>query len=224
MALVKPGPLVTAISGTVGGVTFAQGRRSTIARPTPPPLPNTSTKQLKRQAQAYNVVREWQTLTAEQKAAWEAAGAALTVSNRIGTRAPLSGYSYFRRVNMLNALVGLILRDAIQAPEVADQPLGPVLSIGAGPTMDVDFDNSSPYVANFMFYGALHYRSTPTSTLGPFTFIGTEASLISNTIDITTLWQSVFPFPKVGQFYAVKMIPFDHRTLPGAPFTLSDTR
>ena len=224
MALVKPGPLVTAISGTVGGVTFAQGRRSTIARPNPPPLPNASTKQRKRQAEAYNVVREWQNLTDAQRAAWTAAGASLTVSNRIGTRAPLSGYNYFRRLNILNAMEGLILRDVIQAPDVADQPLNPVLSITAGPSMDIDFDNSAPYVANFIFYGALHYRSTPTTTLGPFTYLGSEASLLSNSVPLTDIWESVFPFPQVGQFYAIKMVPFDHRSLPGAPFYLSDLR
>ena len=227
MALFRNSAIVGAISGNIGGQTFVLGRHANIVRNTPHPPHNQSPLQLLRQGQNAHVSAHWRTLTALQQDSWRAAGAALVGTNAVGSRVPLSGFRYFMKTNFLQFMIEGTISDEPQAINADEAIENPVLSVVAGPTMEVAFDNSiggGGYVARFLIYGNLLYRSTVTKKIGPFQFCGVTVGPYSGPIDVGALFTKVFSFPEAGQFYSIKMVPWDTLRISGPASTLSDLR
>ena len=102
MALIKLGALVSNISGSIGGTTFARNRGGAYIRNRTVPLnPQSPRQTLVRQVfgQLSNV---WSTiLTATQRTAWELYASNVPLTNALGEDRNVSGINMFSRGNAL---------------------------------------------------------------------------------------------------------------------------
>lgn len=97
MAIFTPGPLVTSISGNVGGVNFAAGPRANYCR-TAPLVPNSRTVYQLRSREAH--VRHqllWIAMTENIREYWRNGARQLAFPDRLGRLRHLSGYGLWMR-------------------------------------------------------------------------------------------------------------------------------
>lgn len=108
MALIKTGQGVAAISGSIGGTTFARNRygayarnRSTVVNPATP-------SQSAMRLIMATLVQAWSsTLSTAQRAAWDVYGANVAMLNRLGEQVFLPGFNHFIRSNSIRLQAGL---------------------------------------------------------------------------------------------------------------------
>jgi len=100
MALVKFGGGVVQMSGSIAGDTFARNRYGNYVRSrTKPVNPNTSAQNQIRTIFSDLTTRWAQTLTANQRAAWNLYGSNVNMKNRLGETVNLTGFNHYLRSN-----------------------------------------------------------------------------------------------------------------------------
>lgn len=95
MAIIRPGSLVGAISGALGGAVFANTRAGLIVRPRGVRTGQAGAQLSLVQGSVGRVAAAWNALTDAQRAAWVTAAAARPYPNRLGVMRPLSGYQLY---------------------------------------------------------------------------------------------------------------------------------
>ncbi len=145
MALIKHGPVVAGISGSIGGTTFARNRYGAYMRNRTKPInPNTASQQVVRATMAFLTDRWSQTLTAAQRTAWNLYGASVVMLNRLGENINLTGFNHYIRSNSILKRSGRTLVDA--GPTIFEVPQAdPTLSITASEAtqqITVTFDDT----------------------------------------------------------------------------------
>lgn len=93
MALVKTGPIVTAISGQVGGVQFSNTKRGTIAGKIPARQNNDTNKHVQAKLIFARLSQHWTSLTFLQKSPWNNLAAIAVKPDRLGQARHPSGRS-----------------------------------------------------------------------------------------------------------------------------------
>jgi hypothetical protein len=134
MAIIKPSALVSAIAGTVGGVTFIQTASGQSARLWyPPPLRRSPAQSNQRNALAI-LGNAWRDLSATQRANWNtyAAEYEQLLTNRFGDTFSASGWNWFSRINLNRQAVLLSLRDDPPTDSVPAAPTGITVTFSAG--------------------------------------------------------------------------------------------
>jgi len=102
MALVKFGGGVIQMSGSIAGNTFARNRYGNYVRArTKPVNPNTALQVAIRSALSLLTTRWSQTLTADQRTAWNLYGASVNMTNKLGETMNLSGFNHYIRSNVI---------------------------------------------------------------------------------------------------------------------------
>lgn len=99
MAIIRTGPIVSDISGSLGSVVFVAGAASTVARPRPNKLFHSSPSLQRARSFISNVRRTWSTLTALQQDAWRTSASDINSTNALGQSSPMSGFNLFVKVN-----------------------------------------------------------------------------------------------------------------------------
>lgn len=113
MALIKFGGGVVGMSGSIAGTTFARNRYGSYARARTKPInPNTGFQQNVRSALSYLTTRWSQTLTADQRTAWNLYGSSVAMLNKLGETIYLSGFNHYIRSNTWLRTVGAAAVDA----------------------------------------------------------------------------------------------------------------
>lgn len=115
MALIKPGAIVSAISGTIGGVNFAVNSQRAIARKARRRVVVYTQRQLQRRAAFKTVIDAWRSLTAAQRAAWATLAEQQRWKDRLGQARQPSGREFFISHNIELALADQTL-DTTAAP------------------------------------------------------------------------------------------------------------
>lgn len=95
MALVRLGPIVQAISGTTGAVTFVRKGPRTVARRRQGFRLKTSAAVLERQSRMITIRHRWGILTTLQRDAWATYGRTILRRNRLGTLTALTAYQAY---------------------------------------------------------------------------------------------------------------------------------
>jgi hypothetical protein len=120
---------MTSASGSIGGVTYSHNRSGMYRRARRVPVnPNTTYQQSQRDAFS-TAAGLWRTLTAPQRADWEAYAAATPTTNSLGQTVYLTGAQQHQAYNALSYRFGL---GALAAPPATPgrAPLGmPVVAI-----------------------------------------------------------------------------------------------
>lgn len=134
MAIAIPS-VVSAISGSIGGLVFAPNKGGVSIRARKTPVnPNTPQQQAVRTAMASLAVQWNNTLTPAERDAWETYAANVPIPNKIGSSILLSGISMYCRCNVPRIQAGL--------PQVDVAPT--IYNIGdfSAPTFAYDSTNS----------------------------------------------------------------------------------
>lgn len=100
MALVRPGPLVAAISGNVGAVNFAQTRYGHVLRKKLTRTRKLSERQLVQRSRFKIIQLAWIELTEDQRNAWRASAKLLRFTNRLGLSRHISGYQLYLKTSL----------------------------------------------------------------------------------------------------------------------------
>lgn len=99
MALIRPGPIVRKLSGSVEDVTFSPGPGGAIARQKTHTCNPESQLQFSARSELSEIAKLWQSLTDAQHLAWKATSYQHPYTNRIGHQHHLSGYQFFVKLN-----------------------------------------------------------------------------------------------------------------------------
>jgi len=108
MALVKYGGGIVQMSGSIAGNTFARNRYGNYVRAkTKPVNPNTARQVGIRAALAELTSRWSQTLTDNQRIAWQLYADSVNMKNKLGEVIKLSGFNHYIRSNVMRNRIGL---------------------------------------------------------------------------------------------------------------------
>lgn len=129
MAIITPGPIVSEVSGRIGGTVFAHNRGGMYARNGTKPSIVTTPSAQDFKAILGTVSKLWNNLSAAQVAAWNTYAANNPQKNRLGRQISLTGQNFFIKLNsrLLYA----------KAPSIALPPTAPPPSIAAISAMSV---------------------------------------------------------------------------------------
>ena len=99
MAIFKSNPIVTSISGNLGGASFAAGRGSPIIRQRIRRTKQTDANHMLIRARQAQLRAAWREFTNPQRTAWNTAASTLNHPDRLGTYRPTPGFNLFLRWN-----------------------------------------------------------------------------------------------------------------------------
>lgn len=193
--IAKLGPLVSAIAGSIGGVTMQRSPGGTIVRSKPLPIQRPSRFSSIATQRTSTVNFAWRALTPTQRAAWQAFADTQTWYNRFGDPYAASGYVAFLKNNLgtlANAGAFIPLPIAVDPPVTTACPLPANLRFLYDSDTDIIFLTSSDaatsadtvltmYVSPIVSTGRKAYS-------GPRTWLGAVASATTLPIVLTTAY------------------------------------
>lgn len=109
MAIIRPGALAAATSGSVGGLTFASTRNGALVRSRPSKVNAQSIPQMASRARLSRAQNAWLALTAVQKTAWNNAAAVKFYPNKLGVQRHLTGHQMFLKQALIYIALGLAI-------------------------------------------------------------------------------------------------------------------
>ena len=112
MSLVKYGGGIIQMSGSVAGNTFARNRYGNYIRAKTKPINPRTALQTKIREAIQDLTARWsQTLTANQRTAWNLYADSVNMKNRLGEVVKLSGFNHYKRSNVQSLRAGLATID-----------------------------------------------------------------------------------------------------------------
>lgn len=206
MAIFTPGPLVSALSGTLGSVTFKVGPHANVlakARTVRPPV---LAPTLQQQSIYPQLVAAWTALTFQQRAPWHTAAATFVTPNRLGVRRRLSAFQLYMKVNLPPSAA--VFRPLLLPP----QPLilQPRVSISFNFTFETSYQiKYSPTGTTAATHGDLYaaplFRTSDAPSPPPLRFIASD--LADNFFhDFRPEWLKIFDDFQHGQFWHFRII------------------
>jgi hypothetical protein len=225
MALLVPGPLVSVLSGKVGGTVFARNRGGAYARAYAIPTRVTSTEAQYIKAAFTAASRGYANLTTGAIAAWDQYGAENPVSNRIGQLITLKGQSWYVGCN------ARLIRSG-------DTPIGlppilpsPVIALASAAACDVSDGTAEIAIAahpddasiKVLVYAARSVSAGKRYVDNLYTGVYiSNAGDSGTTLDFGTELQAKLGTMQAGVTYHFKVVMLDVRTgLVSAPQWLS---
>lgn len=144
--LVKFGGGILDASGSVGGNVFSRNRYGNYVRSRIKPVNPNSPRQQEIRGILGGLVDEWlNSLTTDQRAAWNQYAANISWNNRLGESVKLSGFNHFTRANTLRLLNSLsIVEDGPTTYTLpgADETATATIASSTG-KISVSFDNTA---------------------------------------------------------------------------------
>lgn len=168
MALVKFGPVVSDVRGSIGGTVFSRSRAGAFARiRTKPVFTPTTSRTHWQSAMAYVYAYWHDTMTNAKRIAWNTLGDNTDFTNALGDVYHPSGYNLFLRMNSLARLGAMGLQDT--APPVATGAHYPITyTVIAGPTIQGEMIDTPAALHEVYFWLSLPQPFTVYSYTGPF--------------------------------------------------------
>lgn len=138
--------LVTAASGSLGGVTFAHNRGGMYVRGRATPTNPNSTAQQAARANLSSLVNYWNiNLTTAQRLAWSVYAQNVSVLNALGDAIFLTGQQMFVRCNGVRLRAGMALVDDGPVTFSMTTLTPPVLTATNPSTLSVAYPNTDPW-------------------------------------------------------------------------------
>lgn len=214
MAIITPGPMVAAISGSIGGTVFSRNKGGAYTRNRAIPVdPNTNAQQNARSIMATQSAA-FSDLTAAQRAAWENWAIQNKVTNALGNQIQLSGHQAYVQIN---ARLAHDAQSVLDDPPIANAPDGLVTvvqdgDIGIG-DFDLEFTVSPLGATEKLWLQAAVVNSAGISYVrNLFRFIGTSAAAETTPFDNESLVVARFGTLIVGQTVHMRASVFDTDT------------
>lgn len=166
MALIRPGPLISAITGTIGGVNFATSSQRPIARRARRRVQDQPTAILNSRARLQYLTRLWTRQTANTRAGWATLAATLRWSDPLGqARAPTARALFIS--HNLSLMLCSLTPDTTTIPYVAPTAGWTNLTLTIPGQNSALFQTtvSAPGTAvKLAIYAQTFYRPTPSLT------------------------------------------------------------
>lgn len=148
MAVIRYGPIVDLVAGSIGGTTFGETTSGpTTRRRAGPPNPATSRQLAARSAQSA-AAKLWGTLTNLQRAAWDTAAELLVLANAVGNKYTRTGYALFTQINATLSAAGVAMITTAPATTEPDQltavAITPTLSGEATTALSATWNGGTP--------------------------------------------------------------------------------
>lgn len=219
MAIAIPGPLVSAISGNLAGVNFAQTRTGHVIRKRRAPISKHSEPVVDNRAFYQSLLSTWWDYTDEERQAWRSAASLRTFPNRLGIPRLLSGFQLFMKIKILRRVLG--------AQTFTDPPLM-FASLGLT-SLTIDFTsggalrfscttNEADVNWFAIAYGSRPMRSTACTHFSFWRQLGGFHAQIAPAI-VTTHWNAALGHPQAGEIVAIRCFGWIANQLP-SPFFL----
>ena len=217
--------LVTAVSGSVGGLTGSHNAGGMYFRARSQPVnPNTAQQQAVRNFMSQVTAAWQQVLTAPQRAAWETYAANVPLVDPLGQSRNVSGIAMFVRSNVIRLQAGLARIDA--GPTVFSLPTftAPTVTVDAtADEVDLAYTNTDAWAGEvggaMLAYGSVPKSATINYFRGPYRYAG----LVTGAVVPPTSPETIaLPYPVVAGHvvhFKIQVVRADGRL--SAPFRIS---
>lgn len=186
MALIRSS-LISSISGSIGGTTFARNRGGAYSRNRTVPINPNSASQTRARSSLATMSSGWSTdLTAGEREVWSDYAETQTVLNRLGEAITLTGQQAYVRSNTLLLLASSAL---VTAPPTITPP---EIAVGAGSEAAYGVEDDELLLSlSLNVTGILLGFTSPAQAAGassfkvPYRFFGTTVLAVDNAVSIT---------------------------------------
>lgn len=166
MAIFRPGPLATAISGTIGGVNFVHAKAGPVIRQRIRRTKNLSLSSLTNRSAMHQVRALWRSLAENQRSAWRKAASDFPFTNRLGLTSNLTGFALFTKLNLFahrnTTAPGIAFIRDVPKLNRAEPWIITAFSITSGGAKSVSLERVSPGLGEPAFaYGARTFSTAP---------------------------------------------------------------
>lgn len=215
MAIFKPGPVVGAISGSIGAVNFANARGSKVARARQIKTRGVSPRQATQQALMAPAHSLWVSIGADLRLQWNAAAADTQLPNAIGQERPITGWQLFLKwylsAHKPGITPGTTLPSPIKVPHFIDYSMrAPRTPPRVFLTIQWPFPSGDGVIS---IQGARSFRTTQPSQFKGWVeiFSGEQAS---GEVNYTTSWEPALGLPFENEWIALRVTALAHEDSP----------
>lgn len=227
MALVKFGGGIAALSGSIGGTTFARSKAGAYARQWTKPVNPRSALQMARRSNVAWLSTYWsKTLTEQQRTDWRAYATGTTWTNKLGETITINGLAAFLQLNVLQRLIPSVI--------IPDAPT----AMGHGGGIDFSFaaesDTSKIQIAepniafdkdterhNIWFFQGLPTEAGRLATPKGFRYIGRVWGSALNPLTFPYELDSAYTM-QAGQLITLRAMWHDEHYRVAGPFWATD--
>ncbi len=222
MAIFRQGPILTAVSGSIGALTFANSPRSPYVK-THARLRKRASAQTQTARNNYTAaVRAWRNADQDNRDQWIAAALTTTFRNSIGVLRNISGYQLWMRIQLLRLTSSLAILDSPPQMTTSTPIPNPQLNATVPGGIGYSAAPFDPGGSTFrMFYGARAASIHVPAVFTYWRFLEAGFPLVGST-NLTTSWEAAFGALIEDDVVAVNAINFDADHLPALPAILSE--
>jgi hypothetical protein len=186
-------------SGKIGLQVYQGGRNGQVVRTLAIPTnPRTSDQSLAR-AHLLTASKAWDTITANQRAAWWAAAANVQTRSRLGMSGQITGNQLFVKVNVSRLTIGgTILETPPADATFSPLPVTALVITNTGGTIALSLTTTDAPPDGTMLRAAPPVKAGVNRCPG-LNVLGTLDSPVANAINITSVYTAAFGVPAVGR-------------------------
>jgi len=223
MAIFRHSPLIGAISGSIGGVTFVHTSKSPVARHRPVKTrKHPSTEQIS-EWKMQNLVRTWNIMTPELRHLWNDTATRWASKNRLAQSRFLSGYQLFLK---FQKYVGIPFPSGPGLPpELNSYEPQRITQMTANtpPSLVLTFTSPPfPFYPTIEIYFSTHWRPAPPAFPSAWRY-SRQRAISFDTMNVLGDYLSVCAPLVLNQFIAIKVRFFGANLLPSAHQTFTTT-
>lgn len=216
MALFRPGFLGT-VSGKLGGLEFSSGRASSYVRRGKLTCNRQSRAQLEQRAAMAFQLAFWQAYNPWDRWAWNTFAAAVTKTNRLGVRRPISGYQSFMTFAPLSWHMQANSCPVPPALPTCNSPFAMSLDFQTTPDYSISYDGFQPGTApHARFWGARHLSVSLDTQPRVWTLLDWN-DLGSSPADLTNMFITALGEPPVGEIVGIRVIWYSELAMHSPP-------
>jgi len=216
MAKALPSPLLTSITGRVGGVQFASTSAGLHIRNRPSRRGQRSVPLIAAQADLVALRKGWIALSDAQRLSWRQLGLQMTKTDRLAqSRRPSGIETYMMYLSYWHRFAPGVAA-FFPTATVTDQPLSAIAGFVTAPYYAVSVTYTPARLNVYCgLYGALSFGLSPPKSSQQHTFFGSVPADGAQH-QITSDWNSVLPIPQAGQYISVRFVCQEQKKFPAA--------
>lgn len=209
MAIIRPSAIVAGISGSIGGVTFANSKTGIVARHRPYRKPNHAPKLLQQQGYFARVTRHWREISDLDRRAWRSLAVDYPITNRLGQASARTGYGLFTAANLNLFRSKGTLWDAPPTQRNISITITAAITFDDAPDYDILLDLAGAGPSTYVqVWGSRHLsyidpRSPPEFRI---LFENSLPGTAFYNIDLTDEWIETFGEMKLAERFSLKII------------------
>ena len=208
MAIIRLSSIIGGISGSIGGITFVNARRSPVARHRPQRRRFAIGFQPEQRALVQAIRQAWRSLTDLQRDAWRAQATEFTFGNALGQASALSGFQYYIKRNIeRRETPSTLLTDPLTGGVAAALSIGPLDFSASG---DYDLSAVIPVgqpATTFFVYGRPTHSTVQPRYLHPGAFLRSFTALAVPS-DVRPEWVDHFGALQEDEVFRVELTSF----------------